>query len=89
MPESQDNQLNIKTSRCYNNDYNQLKQEIKKTEQSLDNIVNWLIKTKCRIKTMPINMRKLAEYAKYVKQKIIILPLILRKRALYERLIRG
>lgn len=90
MPDLNEKQLNIKTYRSDfdNADYIKLKKEVKDMEKTAENVIDWLIKAKCNITAVPICMRKVVEYTSYLAQKIIF-PIVLRKRATFERLIRG
>lgn len=87
MSEKSNQQFEINTRRnVFNtNDYLELKQEVKAIEKKVNDIIDWLINSKSKARVLPINMRKYAIYAsKLVPHQEQTLPLVLRKRLLYQ-----
>ncbi len=70
-------------------DYINLKNEIKDIEQKAETVVDWIINTKKDIKSLPISMRKFAAYAVKFAKTIMLTPLVLRKRYMYDRIMNG
>lgn len=92
MGEQGEELLKINTNRqafYVMSDYTELKNEIKDIEQKAETVVDWIINAKKEIKSLPISMRKFAAYAVKLTHKIMLIPLVLRKRYMYNRIMNG
>ena len=86
-----DKQIKINTYRnaLYRSDYTELKKEIKDIEKKAESIVDWIINKQEKLSVVPIVMRKAAAYAAKLTIKVLMIPLVLRKRVMYERIMNG
>jgi len=82
------NQLKITTLRNAAGICNEseMRKEIINIRNRSECIINWLINTRTKVKSIPINMRKIVAYAASLKRFI---PLVLRKRVMYDEIING
>lgn len=80
------NQLKITTLRNAAGICNEseMREEIINIRNRSECIIDWLINAKTKVKSLPINMRKIAAYVSTLKRFI---PLVLRKRIMYEELV--
>ena len=86
--ENIDNQLKITTLRnaagvCSDLD---ILNEVIEIRNRSECIINWLISAKMKVKSIPINMRKIVAYAASLRRFI---PLVLRKRVMYDEIVNG
>lgn len=84
-------QFRINTYRnpLYISDYAELKSEIKAIENKAECIIDWLINKQKNLTAIPIVMRKFAANAAKLATKVLLIPLVLRKRFMYERIMNG
>ena len=80
-------EINTQRNALYPDNSIALKQEVKDIEKKVNNIIDWLINSKRSLAAIPINIRKYAAYANKLKDGILQIPIVLRKRLLYARIL--